>query len=306
MSHVVVKSSHGRRTGALAWDADDPWRKGLGAGRCRRARLAGIALHSIQPIGLALALWLLPVPFAARAEEPQPLPTELAISDSIVMTDRDELYASPAIQFFRLPDQKRLTVGSEFAYGLTDRLQVSAQVPYGIADPDHGDDARGIGDVSAGTRYALVDYREHRFGIDVGFGLEFPTGNERHDLGEGRVTSDLSFTASAWLGPLNAQLNAGWHHALDNVGDPDRDEAEYNVALIYPIRRWFLVLEGNGESNRDSTKYYVTPEVVWKPMEHLELRVAAPCPVTHDAGDFGVIGGFTVEFEQLFGWTRRG
>ena len=30
------------------------------------------------------------------------------------MTDRDELYVAPAIEY-RLPDQKRLTVGSEFA-----------------------------------------------------------------------------------------------------------------------------------------------------------------------------------------------
>jgi hypothetical protein len=173
-------------------------------------------------------------------------------------------------------------------------------------NPDHEDDADGIGDVSVGTRYALVDYREHRFGFDVGFGLEFPTGDERHDLGEGRVSSDLSFTASAWLGAVNAQANAGWHHALDNVAAATKDEAEYNVALIYPIRAWFLVLEGNGETDRERTKYYVTPEVIWKPTEHWELRLDAPCPATHAAGDYSVIAGFAVEFGHLFRWTERG
>src|SRR5262245_8964660 len=47
-------------------------------------------------------------------------PDELAVTDAIVMTDRDELYAAPAAQCLRLPDQRRLTIGSEFAYGLTD------------------------------------------------------------------------------------------------------------------------------------------------------------------------------------------
>jgi len=263
-------------------------------GRCRINRLA-----------LDLVLGIVALPLASLAEEERALPTELAVSASIVMTDRDELYASPAMQYFRLPDEKRLTVGSELAYGLTDRLQVATTIPYVFVDPDHEDDANGIGDVSIETRYAVVDYREHPIGLDVGFGLETPTGEERHDLGEGRVSSELSFTASAWLGPVDAQINGAWLHALDNVGDEPKDEAEYNAALIYPIRDWFLVLEGNGESNHESTKYYVTPEIVWKPTEHFELRVAAPCPVTNDAGDYAIIAGFTIEFEHVFGRLFR-
>lgn len=254
----------------------------------------------ISRLALDLLLGIVALPLASLAEEEQPLPTELAVSESIVMTDRDEMYASPALEFFRLPDEKRLTVGSEFAYGLTDRLQIATTVPYVFLDPDDDRNVDGIGDVSVESRYAVVDYREHPVGLDVGFGLGTPTGDERHDLGEGRTSSELSFTASAWLGPVDAQINAGWDHALDDGGDEPKDEAEYNVALVYPIREWFLVLEGNGESNHESTKYYVTPEVIWKPTEHLELRVAAPCPVTHDAGDYGVIAGFTVEFEHLF------
>jgi len=274
---------------------------------CPGRALAAVAKRRlIVRLGLTLIPWAIAVPVAARAGEQTPLPNELAVTDSIVMTDRDELYAAPAIEFFRLPDQKRLTAGAEFAYGLTDRLQVAADVPYVFVDPDAGASENGIGDVFAGTRYAVVNYREHRFGLDVGFGLDFPTGNEHRDLGEGHATSDLSFTASAWLGPVNGQVNAGWLRALENVHGETKDEAEYNVALIYPIREWFLVLEGNGESDRDGTKYYVTPEVIWKPTDRLELRVAAPCPVTRDAGDYGVIAGFTIEFEHLFGLTQQG
>jgi Putative MetA-pathway of phenol degradation len=253
----------------------------------------------------SLAAWAVALSVGARAAPP--LPDELAITDSIAMTDRDELYVAPAIQFFRLPDQKRLSVGSEFAYGLTDRLQLDAQVPYVFVDPDTRDHtANGIGDLSVGARYALLDYRERPFGLDLGVGLELPTGDESNDLGEGRVRSDLSFTASAWLGPLDAQLNAGWHRALDGGGDGPEDEAEYNVALVYPIRDWFLVLEGNGESDREDTKYYVTPELIWKPIPSFELRLAAPYPVTRAAGDFAVIAGVTVEFEHLLRRSQRG
>jgi outer membrane putative beta-barrel porin/alpha-amylase len=260
---------------------------------------------SLHRVGRKLAVCAVALPVAARAADEPQLPNELAITDSIVMTDRDELYASPAVEFFRLPDQKRLTLGSEFAYGLTDRLQVATEIPYVFVDPDDGKNVNGIGDMSAKARFALVNYRDHPFGLDVGFGLDFPTGDQHHDVGEGRASSDLSFTASAWLGPVDAQANAGWRRALEGGNGPE-DEAEYNVALLYPIGEWFLVLEGNGESNRDSTKYYVTPEVIWRPTDHLELRLAAPCPVTHDAGDYGVIAGFTIEFEHVLGLTPHG
>jgi hypothetical protein len=257
---------------------------------------------SVGRLGLALIPLLVTLSLVSQAEEEAeeetiPLPNELAVADSIVMTDRDELYVAPAMQFFRLPDEKRSTLGSEFAYGLSDRLQVAVQVPYSFVDRDDGHSDSGIGDVSLETRYAVVNYREHPFGLDVGFGLGLPTGDGRRD--DGRLSSELSFTASAWLGPVNAQANGGWRHVLDNVGDEPRDEGEYNVALVYPIRSWFLVLEGNGESDRESTEYYVTPEVIWKPLDRLELRLAAPCPVTHAAGDYAVIAGFTVEFEHL-------
>jgi outer membrane putative beta-barrel porin/alpha-amylase len=256
-------------------------------------------------LGLTLAAWVVALPVGAPAEPP--LPDELAITDSISMTEQDELYIAPSIEFFRLPDEKRLSVGAEFAYGITDRLQLDTHVPYAFVDPDTGDHAaNGIGDVSVEVRYALLDYREHPFGLDLGFGLQLPTGDKSNDLGEGRVSSDLSVTASLWLGPVDAQLNAGWHRALDGGGNEPKDEGEYNVALLYPIRDWFLVLEGNGESDRAETKYYVTPELVWKPADAFELRVAAPYPVTHAAGEFGVIAGFTVEFEHLLRRSQRG
>jgi len=240
----------------------------------------------------------------ASAEQP-PLPIELPVTESIVMTDQDELYVSPTTQYFRLPDEKRLMVPVEVAYGITDRLQILTQLPYVLVDPEGGRTTSGIGDASVGTRYAVVDYREHPFGLDVGVGLELPTGDRRRDLGDGRVAVDPSFTASAWIRSVNVQANAGWLHALRNNGDEPDDEAEYNVALVYPIGRWFAVLEGNGESDRDEMRYYVTPGVVWKPIERLELRFAVPSGVTHAAGDYGIVAGFTYEFEHLLHRTEE-
>jgi hypothetical protein len=248
-------------------------------------------------------LTLLAGPSILSAAEQPALPIEFAVTDSIVMTDRDELYISPTFQYFRLPDQKRLTIGAELAYGFTDQFQITTFIPYEVVRPDADPNADGIGDVGVTARYALLDYRERPFGLDLGLGVVVPSGDRKHDLGEGKVTLAPSFTASWWIGHVNLEVNASWGHALRNDGTEPNDEGEYNVALVYPIQRWFAVLEGNGESNRERTKYYLTPEVVWKATENLELLLAVPCPVTAAAGDYGVVAGFTVEFEHLL---RRG
>ena len=239
----------------------------------------------------------------SQAAEQPPLPDEFAVTDSIVMTERDELYVSPQIQYLRLPDQKRLTFSSEIAYGFTDRLQLITQLPYAFITPDGGRTTSGIGDAALAARYGVVNYREGPFGLDVGLGLLTPTGDRRRDLGEGRVSLESSFTASTWLGRVNAQANGSWRHAFGSGAEP-KDEGEYNVALVYPIRRWFLVLEGNGETTREGTKYYVTPEVVWK-ANRFELRLAVPSPVTRTAGDYAIVAGCTVEFEHLFHRTEE-
>ena len=238
----------------------------------------------------------------SQAAQQPPLPDEFAVTDSIVMTERDELYVSPQIQYFRLPDQKRLTFSSEFAYGFTDRAELTTQFPYAFVTPDGGRTTSGIGDVAVTARYGLLNSRERPFGLDVGLGLKLPTGDDRRDLGEGRVSLEPSFTASTWLGGVNAQVNGSWRHAFGSGAEPT-DEGEYNVALVYPIRRWFLVLEGNGESSREGTKYYVTPELVWK-VERLELRLAVPAAVTDVAGSYAIVAGCTVEFEHLFHRTE--
>ena len=87
------------------------------------------------------------------------------------------------------------------------------------------------------------------------------------------------------------------------AGSEPRDEFVYNVAILYPVRRCVLALEGNGISTDEATEYYVTPELIWKPMPRLELLVAAPIGVTRDAADYGVVASVTLELDNI---THRG
>jgi hypothetical protein len=231
------------------------------------------------------------------------LPEELAITRSIVMQDADELETTANFRFFKRPDQKHITAAAEFEYGLTDRWELDSGVPYEFVNPNDGRSANGIGDVEAAVRYGVVPPGKQAFAFDLGLGVGMPTGDRTHDLGEGRLTLEPFFTASTWLGRVNAQLNCGWQRAVTNAGEEPHNAFKYNVAVLYPINRWFLVLEGDGESNRDGTTYYLTPELIWKPTKILQLLVAVPIGVTRASADYGVVASVTLELENI---THRG
>ena len=253
---------------------------------------------------LLLAGLLLPLSCAVaqETEEDRRLPEELAITRSVVMQDADELESSVSFDQYKFSqpfDERKSTVAAEFEYGLTDRWELDAEVPYRFRDFNHGRSFDGIGDVEAGVRYGVVPLNKGPVAFDVGLALGIPTGDRTRDLGEGRLTLEPSFTTSTWLGPCNVQVNCGWQRVVTNGGEGPRNEFEYNVAILYPVDRWFLALEGNGVSTREATLYYVTPELIWKATNRLQFLVAVPIGVTHESADYGIVVSVTLEWEHV-------
>jgi hypothetical protein len=250
---------------------------------------------------LVLAGLFLPLFWAVaqETEEDRQLPEELAITRSVVMQDADELETTAGFQFFKLPDQKRTTAAAEFEYGLTDRWELDADVPYEFIRPNGAHVVDGIGDVEAALRYGVIPVGREPFALTAGLGVGVPTGDRARDLGEGRLTVEPFFTASTWLGRFNAQINGGWQRAVTNAGEEPRDEFEYNIAILYPIDQWFLALEGNGVSTREATSYYVTPELIWKATTGVQFLVAVPIGVTHESADYGIMASVTLEWEHV-------
>jgi len=235
----------------------------------------------------------------------QQLPEELAIARSITMQEEGEVQLTPFVQFFKLPDKKSLTWGSDFEYGLSDRVELDAEVPYEFRNPNDGRSVNGLGDIEFAARYAFVPTTTNSpFAFNAGLSVTTPTGSHPKELGEGQVSLGPFFTASEWIGPVNAQLNGAWSHTVTNGGEEPRDDFEYNVSVIYPIRDWFAVLEGNGESNHRQTKYYVPPEIVWRPKHSFQIQFAAPIGLTHAAGDYGIIASISFEFNGPFARGR--
>src|ERR1035437_3897968 len=240
---------------------------------------------------------------AQEAQDEKRLPEELAVTRSIVMQDADELESSASFNFLKFRDRKQITTTAEFEYGFTDRWELDAEMPYRFVNPHGGSAANGIGDVEAAVRYRVIPMSKEPLALNVGLTVGVPTGDRIHDLGEGRLTLARFFTPSPWAGPVNVQLNCAWERAVTSAGEEPRDNFVYNVAILYPIERWFLVLEGNGTSSHELTTYYVTPELIWRPARRLQFLIAAPIGVTRAAADYGIVASVTLELDNI---THRG
>ena len=257
---------------------------------------AGPAAIAARVAGLALLL----APPARGAERMPDLPEELAFTRSIDVQDEDEFQTSLSASHLRFPHERSTTVRAGLEYGVTDRLQAIVEVPYAIRDPAGAHEVNGLEDLELGFRYALLDFRTRPLALDVGLTLGLPTGSWQKTLGAGDVSLEPNFTLSRWLGRVNGQLSFAWRRSGIG-GGAEADDLEYDVALLYPWREWFLTFEGAGETKESETAYYAVPELVWKPRRHLELLVAVPVGLTAAAADYGVIAGITVEIERLTG-----
>src|SRR5207249_7180665 len=154
---------------------------------------------------------------------------------------------------------------------------------------------------SSGGPLRPLDFRTRPLARDVGLTVGLPTGSRRKGLGAGAVSLEPTFTLSRWLGRVNGQLSFSWRRSGIGGMAAAEDDLEYDVALLYPWRQWFLIFEGAGETEAGETAYYGVPELVWKPRKGLELLVAVPVGFTHAAADLGVIASITVGIERLTG-----
>src|SRR5437870_8359455 len=62
----------------------------------------------------------------------------------------------------------RSTVRAEVEYGVTDRVQATVELPYGVRDPAGESSVNGLEGLELGFRYALLDFRTRPLALDVG------------------------------------------------------------------------------------------------------------------------------------------
>src|SRR6476660_5031639 len=111
----------------------------------------------MKPVAFALITALVAIPVVAEEKKEEAkvgeLTNELFVGEKIYIQDKGELYLVLEGAFAHTNDGKETELSAELKYGLTDRLQLSAEFPVERVNPDNGETHQGISDLTLAFNY---------------------------------------------------------------------------------------------------------------------------------------------------------
>jgi hypothetical protein len=246
--------------------------------------MLSFALLVAGPFGCIPAFGQSPSASAGNANS-SVMPTyieEFFLSEAVKNEDQGELQVT-------LGADSRNGLGNntvlQLEYGLTSRLQVSSEVPYGITATRYSEVPAGWSSATVGIQYQF--FHDRALALTAGMDVGFPV-NSKGELGwEPTVLAAKSFGKLQLQGSVVAEI------------EKESRSLAYNVASVYPIRkRWFPTLEWNARRILARNAFYVTPGL-YRHFDHgFEIGVGAPLGIGGTASSVGVVGKITWEIDR--------
>ena len=199
---------------------------------------------------------------------------EFFLSEAVRSQDKGELQVT-----LGLDSRQRIGASAavQLEYGLTRRLQVNFQTPYGITAGQNAEVPAKWSSASVGLLYQITrSDRPFAFSAGMAFGVPVRPG--------GKLSYEPSILAARAFRKLQIHISV--------ASDVEERKAsfEYNLACIYPIeRRWFPTFEFNGRRLDSKNSFYLTPGLYRHFRHHLEMGIGVPLGVGGVSGPLGVI-----------------
>lgn len=197
-------------------------------------------------------------------------------SEAVRSEERGELQTTLLAEGFR---RSGSDVDLDFEYGVTGRLQLSVELPYGIRSATQSEVPSSWSTVSLGAQYQFIK-SSHPFAFTTGLAASIPVS------GRGEFASEPEVIAARQFG--NTQVHAS---LLADLAKDSR-EYEYNLSSVMNLHSaWFPTVEWNGRrTDRGRNIFYVTPGIY----HHFLHRVEAGIAIS-GGSHFGVVGKITWE-----------
>jgi len=134
--------------------------------------------------------------------------------------------------------------------GLTETLELSAQIPYIDHKPKDGKSAHGLGDISLVAKQVVIKEGESVPQITADGIVKLDNGDPDEGLGTGGVDYTLSLVASKVLGPFTLSAQGGYTWVGNKADGTLRNIALWGLAADYAVKDGFhAVAEIYGNRN---------------------------------------------------------
>lgn len=217
-----------------------------------------------------------------------PLPEyieEFFLSEAVRSEERTELQLTVDSAAFRGRGDSMdgQSADLDIEYGLTDRLQLGIEAPYGIQSTPTSETPVSWSAADVSILYQFIR-GNHPFALSGAMGVEAPLTRR----------GDLSYEPELLIAKAFGRLQIHTSF-IPELGDDT--SLEYNVAADRPIpHHWIPTLEFNGRRDAGVNSFYVTPGI-YKHLPHrFEAGIGMPVGAGPQSNPVGVI--FKVTWEM--------
>ncbi|MFH1519496.1 MAG: transporter [Candidatus Omnitrophota bacterium] len=189
----------------------------------------------------------------------------------------------------------------DLGYGITDKLEVTANIPFVFSDPKGEDDQEGLGDITLRPEFLFWKEAGNIPAVSFASSFKLQSGNEDRGLGSGETNYSLSLQFSKQFNPFNWHFNIGYTFVGQPKGEAVDDVIFYNLACEYSVsEKLTLMAELIGQTNSDSTAadepFECLLGLVYPISENIDFDFGVGTGLTNASPDIRVTSGLTYQF----------
>lgn len=185
--------------------------------------------------------------------------------------------------------QRFSEISARAEYGVTDRLQLQAELPYQIDDrPGSFTSQNNIGNVEVGATYSLLR-ADDPISLSAAMDVQIPVGRQASlQQGDSRASDQTIYKPQLIVardfGPTQVHANAQAELGTDMRG------LNYNIGAALPVGGIVPSVELNARTmDEQRPQFYATPGLSYSFSDRAQLGVGVPLGLNDQSTDVGVM-----------------
>jgi hypothetical protein len=193
----------------------------------------------------------------------------------------------------RTGDLRNSNVIGRAEYGVTDHLQLQAELPFDITDRSSNFAAQtGVSRASVGAMYSFMDRRDP-VAVSAAMDVEFPLGSAQDVTGD-RPSQGPTYKPSLIVagGTGVATVHAS---AQAELGQPSK-AVNYSVGSMYNLGSWVPTLEVNARAQENTRpEFYATPGLYYKASDRVQIGAGAAIGLNDQSEDVKAVAKISLQ-----------
>lgn len=219
---------------------------------------------------------------------------ELFMTQTVQTEQAGELQLSVGAMHQRDGDLRFSEISTRAEYGLTDRLQLQAQLPFQVNDrPSNFDAQTDVSNLQVGATYSILR-GDDPISLSAAMDVAVPIGDQAA-MPDGRNDDQTIWKPSLMVA---RDFGAAQVHADAQAEIARGDDAiNYNIGAIYNAGSIAPTMELNARSMENSTpEFYATPGLFYRFSESAQVGVGVPIGLNEQSRDGQIMAKFNVRF----------